>query len=178
MPLLFKGKQDHLHSKAQINQHTNIWGIINVIQTKSDSRGPGQWKWMERLVSCWLSFTKPLPSSCKMMCILTKGTQLHILKTRAQVLWLEGTCSFHQHSDVTFSMHPPSLWWWRNRSCTFSSMEKKKKMMLPETEHDAFSAFEKSGFCSWQFLSKPCIPFYLSFCGLEVITLLRLKKMR
>lgn len=127
MPLLFKGKQDHLHSKAQINQHTNIWGIINVIQTKSDSRGPGQWKWMERLVSCWLSFTKPLPSSCKMMCILTKGTQLHILKTRAQVLWLEGTCSFHQHSDVTFSMHPPSLWWWRNRSCTFSSMEKKKK---------------------------------------------------
>lgn len=35
----------------------------------------------------------------------------------------------------------------------------------------------KIGFCSWQFLSKPCIPFYLSFSRLKVITLLRLKKM-
>lgn len=38
---------------------------------------------------------------------------------------------------------PLSLWWWRNRSCTFSSLE---KTMLPETETDAFSAFEKLAF--------------------------------
>lgn len=29
-----------------------------------------------------------------------------MLKTRAQVLWLAGTFDFHQHSDVTFQMHP------------------------------------------------------------------------
>lgn len=28
-----------------------------------------------------------------------------MLKTRAQVLWLEGTFDFQQHSDVTFQMH-------------------------------------------------------------------------
>lgn len=38
---------------------------------------------------------------------------------------------------------PLSLWWWRNRSCTFSSL---KKTTFPETETDAFSAFEKLAF--------------------------------
>lgn len=32
--------------------------------------------------------------------------QQQMFKTRAQVLWLGATCGFHQHSDVTFQMHP------------------------------------------------------------------------
>lgn len=35
-----------------------------------------------------------------------KEIQQQMLKTRAQVLWLEGTFDFQQHSDVTFQMHP------------------------------------------------------------------------
>lgn len=71
-------------------------------------------------------------------------------KTRAQVLCLQGTFDFQQHSDMTFQMHPyhsddgeidpaPFQVWGRKE-------KKKKTTALPETETDAFAAFEKSAF--------------------------------
>lgn len=79
---------------------------------------------------------------------------------------------------------PLALWWWRNRSCTFSSLREGRGGKKREKDNDAswnrdrcFHCLWKTGFCSWQFLSKPYIPFYLSFSKLKVITRLRLKKM-
>lgn len=58
----------------------------------------------------------------------------------------------------------------------FKSRGRKKSREFPEQKLLLFLPL-KIGFCSWQFLSKPCIPFYLSFSGLTVITGPRLKKM-
>lgn len=68
---------------------------------------------------------------------------------------------------------------YRNVFCTFSSWGGEgggESREFPEQKLVLFLPL-KIGFCSWQFLSKPCIPFYLSFSGLTVITGPRLKKM-
>lgn len=78
-----------------------------------------------------------------------KEMRQQMLKTRAQVLWLEGTFDFQQHSDVTFQMHPyhsvdggidpaPFQVW--------GGEEGKKKKTTTLSETAAFAAFEKSAF--------------------------------
>lgn len=81
---------------------------------------------------------------------------------------------FHPESDHSepFQSHGED----RNIFCTFSSQGEKKSREFPGQKLVLFLPL-KIGFCSWQFLSKPCIPFYLSFSGLTVITGPRLKKM-
>lgn len=84
---------------------------------------------------------------------------------------------FHQRTlKVTTLSHSNHMESREKYSAPFQVKGGKKSREFPEQKLVLFLPL-KIGFCSWQFLSKPCIPFYLSFSGLTVITGPRLKKM-